>query len=212
MNLVAARKPALHYQDSIRRGVDRPTTATGWSLPTFCGRLVELSAGHASAVLSLTMRLIREAQLQGETVAWVARPGSSFFPPDAVRCGVDLGALPVIRPRQTMDALSAADHLLRSGAFGLVAIDLQPRAFLPMRAQTRLASLAKKHLSALLLLTEKEQTQASLGSLISLRAHIERHADSSGRRYRCRAQVLKDKQNGPGWQHLETLSGPPGLS
>jgi recombination protein RecA len=59
-------------------------------------------------------------------------------------------------------------------------------------------------------LTEKPENQASIGSLVSLRAHtypIRR----KGRHYQCRARIIKDKRQGPGWSHAEVYHGPDGL-
>ncbi len=205
-------KSTEQLQHEVQRGI-RPVPApvTGWTWTTFSGRLTELSSGRANAALSLAVALVREAQLLGEPVAWIGRPGGSFFPPDAATCGVDLEALPVIHPRSALDSFRAADHLLRCGAFGLIVLDMPSRARMPMPVQTRLSSLAKKHETAMLCLTEKESQEPSLGSLVSLRAQVEREVDRSGKHYRCRAKVLKDKRRGPGWEHLESFRGPPGV-
>lgn len=238
-----AKTAALPAELPVRRGVEPKPTTTGWTLETFAGRMVEFSAGRSGGALTLALGLLREAQLSGEPTAWIARPEGSFFPPDAVIAGVDLAALPVIEPRKPLDALKAADRLLRSGAFGLIAVDLSPGVQIPIAAQTRLAGLAKKHGTALICLTEKEITQPSLGSLVSLRAQIDRQEiqrqaarrtgtpdatrassvrqigaslrddvpSTHGGRWLCRARVIKDKQRGPGWEHVESFSGPPGL-
>ena len=47
-----------------------------------------------------------------------------FFPPDAAEGGVDLDALLVVRARDLSSMASAADQLARSGAFGLLVVDL----------------------------------------------------------------------------------------
>ena len=164
------------------------TTSPAWSLEALQGRLAELSCGAASAVLSLTFRLVLEAQLRGELVCWVTRRESYFFPPDAAASGVDLESLAVIRVPEARLAPRAADTLMRSGGFGLVVLDLgsQNHGFgrresgvagvrggqqLPLAVQTRLSGLAHKHHVALLLLTDKTSGSPSLGSLISL--HVE---------------------------------------
>lgn len=198
----------------VWRGVEPTPSTTGWTLATFAGRMVEFSAGRSGGALTLALGLLREAQLSGEPTAWIARPEGSFFPPDAVVAGVDLAALPVIEPRKPLDALKAADRLLRSGAFGLIAVDLSPGIQVPIAVQTRLAGLAKKHGTALICLTEKETTQPSLGSLVSLRAQIGRQEvqHRADPLWRYQVRVIKDKQRGPGWEHVESFGGPPGLS
>ena len=191
------------------------TASQAWSLETMLGRLTELSRGAASAVLSLTFRLVLEAQLRDEPVCWITRRESCFFPPDAAASGVDLEALAVVRVPEARQAPRAADTLVRSGGFGLVVVDLGSVQQLPLAVQTRLSGLAHKHHAALLLLTDKTRGSPSLGSLISL--HIEATrvkaaptaADSQ--RFECRVHVLKDKRQGNGWQHQEAFRGPTGL-
>jgi len=201
-----------------------------WGLGELAGRLVELSAppDGASARLTAAVALVLEAQRQGEPVAWIAADQGSFYPPDLDASGVDLAALAVIRvatravpraPRGALrdetaarrQALSAADRLLRSGAFGLVVLELGALRELPLAAQTRLAGLAQRHDSALLCLTSRAAEPGSLGSLISLHASATRRPMADGR-FCCELTVLKDKRRGPGWrERAEGYRGPPGL-
>ncbi len=181
-----------------------------WSLATFAGRFAEISSDAAGAPLTLTFRLVLEAQRKGEPVAWIGRRECPFFPPDVADAGVDLGALPVVWAPDALAAARAADLLLRSGAFGLVVVDLGARARLAIPAQTRLAGLAKRHDVALVFLTEKDGQRTSLGSLVSLRAYAVR-VGRDAEHYRCEARALKDKRRGPGWRHTEVFRGPDGL-
>lgn len=194
----------------LRRGVVAPETPTQWRLSAFLGRFVEISGDEAGACLSLVFRLMLEAQRRGEPVAWIGRRNSVFFPPDVAETGVDLEALPVIWTPDLRAAARAADHLVRSGAFGLMVIDLGARAVLPLHVQSRLVGLAKKHDTALLCITEKEDERPSLGSLVSLRAHARRTL-REGDRFRCEARILKDKRSGPCWGHAEVCRGPDGV-
>jgi len=125
-----------------------------WSYRACAGRLIELSGTRAAPLLTLAFALVLDTQQAGEPVAWVQRTGSTFFPPDAARNGVDLKSLVVVRlpdpvsgpaPGQPAPAHPAQGHpapgysaqshpaqtlaraaarLLRAGAFGLVALDL----------------------------------------------------------------------------------------
>lgn len=194
----------------VRRGLVAPAVPAEWRLAAFAGRFAEISSGRAAAGLTLAFRLVHEAQQQEEPVAWVARETGTFYPPDAADAGIDLQALAVVRVPDMLSAARAADRLLRSGAFGLVALDLGRGAQLPLHAQTRLVGLAKKHGTALVCLTEKEERDPSLGSLVSLRAQAVR-AERTGDRYRCDVRVVKDKRRGPGWAHREVCRGPDGL-
>ncbi len=191
---------------------DRPR----WSLDELAGRLSEISSSGASAPLTAAVSLVLQAQHQGEPVAWVTARSSTFFPPDVSDSGVDLDALAVVRVPGVRGAARATDQLVRSGAFGLILIDLGERADISMAIQGRLVSLAQRHETAIVCLTEKPETSPSIGSMISLRAVASRGpigpGDSAGRdRFRCKVKALKDKRRGPNWEHAEVVRGPAGL-
>jgi recombination protein RecA len=193
------------------------------------GRLVELSGSGASAVLTAATKLMLDAQRMREPVAWVGTDESSFFPPDVAQSGIDLSALVVVRipvqrsheqaKRHTVASMLAvaAERLLRSGAFGLVLIDLggvdpttRREPAIHQSLQSRLLGLAQRHQAAVLFMTEKAEDSVSLGSLISLRAHVGR--TWLGReRFLCELRVRKDKRRGPVWSELEECRGPLGL-
>jgi recombination protein RecA len=158
------------------------------------------------------MALVRDAQLRGEPAAWIGVGGSVFYPPDVAASGIDLEALPVVRAADKRAGARAADHLLRSGGFGVVVMDLGPDHSLHISMQSRLAGLAKKHRTLLLCLTRKDTEAPSIGSLVSIRA--EATVEKSGfDRYAWQVHVIKDKRRGPGWRHTsDTLyRGPEGL-
>ena len=106
-----------------------------------------------------------------------------------------------------------SDLLVRSGAFGLVVLDLGANARVQAAVQARLAGLARKHHSAVLYLTEKDRERSSVGALISIRAEAARawgkRRDRD--RFSCEVRILKDKRHGPGWSHEEICHGPDGL-
>ena len=185
-----------------------PEARPHWSLSQLSGRLVELTGSHTPR-LSLATRLAVEAQQEGQPVAWVAVGGSCFHPPDAAASGLDLDALPVIAAPDPRAGAHAADHLLRSGAFGLVVLDLPPGPGLPLPAQARLAGLARHHRAALLSLT-RDARGPRQGPLVSLRAEGATLRLGEGR-FRCRLTASKDKRRGPGWAHEEVRRGPDGL-
>lgn len=194
----------------VQRGLAPSDAPPEWRLSAFAGRFGEISGGEAGAPLTLVFRLVLEAQRLGEPVAWVGRWESTFFPPDVAAAGVDLDTLPVIRVPEPLAAARAADLLLRSGAFGLLVLDIGAGAGLPLPVQTRLVGLAKQHHTALLCLTEKTVDRPSLGSLVSVRAHASRTRREEDR-FCCEARILKDKRRGPGWKHVEVCRAPDGL-
>ena len=177
----------------------------------FAARLTEISASVSGAPLTLTFRLVLDAQRRGEPVAWIGRKDAPFYPPDAADTGVDLAALVVVWTGNALTAAKAADLLVRSGAFGLVVLDLGGEARLPMHATSRLAMLARQHDAAIVCLTDKDAARPSLGPLVSLRAHAASRTRGEGGRFRCEAVALKDKRGGKTWNIAEVCRGPDGL-
>ena len=117
---------ALSWRDmpGVRQAGQAASTPVGWSRARLAGRLVELSGRGATAVLTLAVGLVVEAQRESEPVAWIQGTSDSFYPPDLAAAGVDLAALPVIRAGGPAGAARAASQLARSGAFGLLVLDL----------------------------------------------------------------------------------------
>lgn len=192
--------------------VATPERADPWARSELVGRLVELSGQGASAVLTISFGLVVAAQRDGEPVAWISARNEMFYPPDAAASGVDLETMVVVRTRSCADAGKAADKLLRSGAFGLVVLDLGGRADLSTGLQARLVKLGQKHGAAVICLTEKPPNMASLSSLVSLRCTVSRtRKNPRDPGFSCEVKVLKDKRRGPQWHHQERCDGPPSL-
>ena len=181
---------------------------------------MELSASAEAAHLTAAFGLVLDAQLAGDSAAWITLEDSSFFPPDVVEGGVDLDALLVVRVPNVGMAGRTATHLMRSGGFGLVVIDLSSKKEtsrsadkLPVPLLSRLLGLAQQQNATTLLLTRKSPESPSLHSLISLRAEA-RWRKSDGRRegrYELSIRALKDKRYGMRWTHVETCRGPAGM-
>ncbi len=189
---------------------ERSTQEAGWRLEQVAGRLVEISGVGATAALTLAFGLVLQAQRQNDPVAWITRHDSLFYPPDVAEGGVDLDALTIVRIADGRAAARAADQLARSGAFGLIVLDLGVKPDLPVSFQTRLAGLAHKHQTALLCLTAKGDEVPSLGPLVSLRVAARRERLTDGR-FACGLTVLKDKRRGQTWRYAEVCCGPAGL-
>ena len=188
-----------------------------WALDSLRGRLVELSARGATATLTAAMELVVEAQTLAEPVAWIAPTAGTFYPPDVADSGVDLAALVVVRVRDAIASARVAERLLRSGAFGLVVMDLCApsggSAELATAIQGRLVTLAQTHDAAIVCITDKPPDTASLGSLVSLRAEALRVVRKLGDRddVSVTVRALKDKRRGPGWLHNIRRRAPSGL-
>ena len=198
----------------IRRGTHPSKTLPAlWELGSLAGSLVELSGKGSGPVLTMAFTLVLDAQHAGEPAVWITTTASSFYPPDVAASGVDLESLVVVRLQEERTLARAADHLARSGSFGLIVLDLCSRAHcddwrapsIPIPMQSRLVGLAQKHDLVVLCLTRKDARAQSLGSLISVRGEALRDGEQ------CAVRVLKDKRRGPGWTHREVCRGPDGL-
>lgn len=181
--------------------------APAWGLGALKGQISELSGSGAT---TLAMGLAWEAQRQGEPIAWITTRRHSFYPPDAEANGLDLDALAVVRLEDPHHLGKAADTLVRSGAFGLVVLDLGKGGTLPDRQLTRLLGLARKHTTALVCLNDRPADAPSLGSVVSLRLQV-RHQRIGPGMFACQLLALKEKRRAPGWRHEEVVRGPAGL-
>jgi recombination protein RecA len=86
------------------------------------GRLTEFLGTPTSGMTTLALRILAQAQLRGELVAYLDLP-SAFDAEYAAWCGVDLATLTLIRPRTTTDALDIVYALLASGSLATLVID-----------------------------------------------------------------------------------------
>lgn len=186
------------------------TQVARWAPSELAGRIVELCGSRASSALTMAMGLVYQVQRQGEPMAWVSAGDATFFPPDAAQGGIDLQALPVVHVSDAHQAARAADKLARSGAFGLVVLDLDERATVPTPLMRRLQKWAEEHDTTLLCLTQRPAEAPSLSSLVSLRGVAGRERTGEDR-FRCRIDITRDKRRGPGWSFEEVCCGPPGL-
>ena len=80
----------------------------------------------SSGKVALAHRAAAGAQRDGGTVLWVD-PSATFDPVAAVRAGVDLARVFVVRARTREDALLAAGAALRSDGFRLAVVDTGPQ-------------------------------------------------------------------------------------
>ncbi len=201
---VSATKAELHAMPFVRKLDGFAEEEAIFGLELIAGRLCEVSG---EAALSLTISLVLQAQERSEPVAWITDKEHAFYAPDAAANGLDLDALVLAFLPDASSKARAADQLVRSGAFGLVVIDLAAEQRLPPALVTRLLGLAQKHTTAIVFLSGHE---TALGSLISLRATTRRTRRAHGE-FVCELVAVKDKRRAPGWKHEEVLRGPTGL-
>jgi recombination protein RecA len=167
--------------------------------------------------------LILEAQVLGEPVIWVSGIPTVFFPPDMAANGVDLAALPVVRAARPQDAAGtdrsprsptasperaaarAALHLVRSGGFGLIIMDLDRP--LHHTITGKLARIAKATHTALLILTP---TPGVSGSMASLRGETRLRRGAPGL-FACELRITKDTRHGGYSRITEVCHAPDGV-
>jgi len=190
--------------------VEADHTGKGLSFSGLTGRLAELSGQGSHANLTLACDLVLDAQREGETAAWITGKESSFYPPDAAERGIDLAALAVVRCPDRRDCARVADRLARSGAFGLLIVDLGMNGDVSPPLQSHLAGLARTHHMAVVFLTEKADDAPSLGSLVSLRGRTSGRKGEAGW-FVCSFTAIKDKRRTPGWVWEGVYHGTPGL-
>jgi hypothetical protein len=100
--------------------------------------------------------------------------------------------------------------MIRSGACGLVIIDLARDLSISTAAQGRLLKLAEQHKSNVLILRRARSDGNYSGTLVSVRGESSRKRVAPGR-FVCTIANTKDKREGPGWTVSEEFNGPPGL-
>ncbi len=207
----AFSRRGIHAASAVVSRAPRFAAEPRWRLAEVSGRLVELSGAHAASWLTMAFALVLDAQQRGEPAAWITARAATFFPPDAALTGIDLSALPVVFTADAHEAARAADKLARSGAFGLLVLDLLGgRPELPPALQSRLAGLAERHDTAIVCLTEKPSSAASLGPMVSLRLETRRD-DPRDAAFTCRVGALRDKRRALAWADVEVCRGPAGL-
>lgn len=194
------RADKLSLSSELKRGV--------------ASRLTEISGQGGGAVLTFAFSLVRDAQRAGESVLWLSSRLKPFYPPDAESAGVDLKSLPVLFLSHPEEAYLAASQVLGSGAFALLVWDLvswkKSRQKIALASLGRLNVMARHHRSAVLVLTDKRESESSLGCLVSLRLQVEPHEEKPEL---MEVRVVRDKrgrlQRGKKWSLLCEL--PDGL-
>ncbi len=164
-------------------------------------RLVEISGDNRAFKRTVAVSALLQAQQQGETSAWIQYDGGTLYPPDLHVSGVDFRGLAVVQIPQKESPFSlfkAAELLLRSGAMGLVVVDLGEAKLRNTDTawQGRLLSLSREHHCTVVLMTDKTSKVGSLGPLISLRIEPQWHRVSRGR-FAVEYVYLKNKIGAP---------------
>jgi hypothetical protein len=157
-NLLAERFPSspLSPQAHLSTGLPTLDEATGGGLPK--GAITELTSPHSSGGSALMIfSLLRRAQQDRYFLALI--DGCDSFDPQPLGNSV-LGHLLWVRCTKTLEAIKAADLLLRDGNFPLVVLDLVLNATdelrkIPQTSWYRLQRLAEPGSTAFLVFTRQ---------------------------------------------------------
>lgn len=211
---------AAQILPAVRLLADQGQEGSGepWDICNLQGQLIELSEEFPLGALTFSGELILAAQRAGEPVVWISARPSIFFPPDFAENGIDVSSLAVVSTAGEREALWACDLLVRSGAFGLVVVDMEKGGRLTDAAMARLIHLARRRETAVLFLTVKRGGFASLSSMVTLRGVVHRRGSSPGANPRlsapplcCEITTVKDKRHAPGAKLTRSYDGPPGV-
>ncbi|HVO39516.1 MAG TPA: recombinase A [Spirochaetia bacterium] len=192
--------PAAHLKSAAHGG--------SWGFDNLVGILAEISEETPAGAVSIAAEIIAQAQTRGEPVAWIAGTESIFFPPDLLDRGIDLRAISVIRAGAEPESLTAAEWLIRSGAFGLVVLDLDGEGNVSDASLGRILKVAKRTQCAVLFLTRKHAGAPSLGSQISLRGCVTR---CGAEPILVHLDTVKDKRSSFSPRYSRQYHGPSGM-
>ena len=205
-----------------------PETPETVALPLYdavpTGRLLELSGALALGRTTSAVALVAAAQHRDEPVVWVQPRGGALYPPDLADAGIDLDALVVVHtPCSCVGACQrrlcksrghgvarAAELLMRSGAFGLVVLDLTDGTPPGDAWLGRLGGLARQHEARIAILTSRRDDEPSVGPLVGLRVAPARDRRAPGR-FVIEHRVIKDKLGLPTGVAAARHRAPPGL-
>ena len=130
---VLARGAVAQRQQSERR-LRTDTVLDRISGGIAAGAPIAFVGPGTTGKVTLALRVVAAAQREGGMALWLDAAWS-FDPVAAVRAGVDLGRLVIVRPHGRDDALLAAGAALRSDGFRLTVVDTGPAiAPAPLRA------------------------------------------------------------------------------
>ncbi len=92
-----------------------------------CGRITEISGTPTSGMVTLALKVLSQAQKEGASVIYLDLH-EAFDPDYAVRCGLNLATLWVLRPRPLSLAWSVLADVILEGSAGAVVVDVPTAA------------------------------------------------------------------------------------
>ncbi|MBV8751104.1 MAG: hypothetical protein JO103_15460 [Candidatus Eremiobacteraeota bacterium] len=166
---VTAAAFALGDEAVVRTGISDLDAALGGGFPR--GTIATLEGPPSSGRSALAARLLASATRRGMG----AIVGVDLFPPALAAAGVRLERLLIVRAGEPLEAARAADIVVRSGAFTVVAIPALPSGRGTGAATwTRLAGLAHRANALLVTIGDDVSTELRYFASVRLSAAIER--------------------------------------
>jgi len=175
------------------------------------GRITQMIGIPTSGMTTLAHKIIANAQ-GGQGAAVYIDLSGTFDPDYAIRCGVMLDRLLLVRPKTITQTLDIARDLFNEGKLTLVLLDLlnerdttRPRDVGTMLRKLH-EPLAKSRTAALFLLNAPQRPQwQALEEYTDIRLLIQRqtwlYQERDIRGYRVQVTILKDKSS-PGEKHI----------
>ena len=156
----------------LRTGLPELDRATGFGgIPR--GKLTEFTGPSSSGKLTLALRALAAAVVEGGVAAYIDLPGT-FYPPAAAAMGIDLDRLVLVQPADGAAAVKAASILLLSEGFDALLLDLGAARAHP-DALARLTDLSARGQTATIAVTRDEgRAAAALRFFASLRLGVKR--------------------------------------
>lgn len=165
------------------------------------GTIVTVEGPVSSGRSALGARLLARATAGG-LGALIEKTGTTLYPPALAEAGVALERLLVVPAPEPLAALRAADIVLRSGAFGVVAIPAFP---LKAEAWTRLASLAHRTNALVVALGTEASNELRYFASVRVQTRLTHVRWSGGSGpfatlagYDVRFEIVKHKRAAPG--------------
>ena len=186
------------------------------------GRISEVIGPATSGKLTLAAKVISAAHRERDAVAaWI----DTWRTCDADymhRCGIDLSRLLVARPNTLADALAMTLHLVESRSLAVLVMDVLPAPEPGERsgsaegalagALSRLATLLTETQTAVVFLTDPEQSSQALAYAAAVRLNIRRERwitrGRDVRGYEGQTELLKNRLGPMGTAHIRiTFNG-----
>jgi len=177
--------------------------ALGGGVPR--GSLTEFHGIASSGLTTVTFRVLANAQAEGDTAAYIDLT-STFDGEHAVRCGVNVSTLFLVRPDSRRKGLSITHDLISLKAVGIIVLDFGVRSPVGQETAREIRAisslLAHSDIALIVLHSFSAQVSAPLSQQASLRLQFELqdwlHRANDIRGWRSLVTIQKSRRGPPG--------------